>query len=281
MNKGTLQPRGFHMLLYGAPGILKTTLACQMPKPLLLLDIEHASGWLDDDVKAGIDVLVPDPSEGFTTGVSNELIKVARLDSYATVVIDSLTTLRMRELDAQAGGIMPAQGMYGLFNAWLGRILVQSQYFKQIIIWIAASEEQTDGQRKVIVPGGLSDNNLLLCTQVLDAVVYAGWKQKPGGNPSRFLTVAATEPFGGRSSILTKDRTNLLKANQTVDITERKPGEPLPNMAAEFFKPVIDRVLAQRKAPAPAPAVAAPVAGKVSAAPSTTAVHPATPVSKR
>jgi hypothetical protein len=229
--------------LYGPPGVLKTTLLAQLPKPLLFLDFEGGAGWLQGVDLNGIDFLsASDSSESATQACSQQLLQAARSGRYRSVAVDSLNSIRQRELDRLANGLMPDQGQYGLFNAWLGRVLMQSQFFPQIVLWTGGVEEQVDSGYRVLVPGGLSANNLLLVNQLLDAVIYAGWKQRPNQPAARFLTTEPVDPQGGRSKILVKDRTGLLPG--LIEVPEQAAGAPMPDMAELVFGRVFQRLAA-------------------------------------
>lgn len=233
-------PRGLHMLLYGPPGGGKTTLASQLPRPAQFVDQEGGVGWLKGD-QAGLTVVPIRETEDPLARVTACLVDSARTGRYLSTTIDSLPALREACLRHRAGpNNPPSQQDYGAFYWWLSNTLATTQFMPNIILWIAPYEEIQTVGRTVLRPGGLSENNLLQVNQYLDAIIYMGFRQKPGGTLTRYLTVEPTEPFGGRSSIMTKDRTGLLPG--TLELPGLTKDGQVPDMIGPYFGAALTRL---------------------------------------
>ena len=106
MKKGQPKPRGFHFMVYGLPGIGKTTLASQMPKPVAILDVEGGTGWLYEDLEQ-VDVYTIEPDEDPAKEVESFLKAAVKGQgvpgSYRSIAIDSVSALRSRYLEQIAG----------------------------------------------------------------------------------------------------------------------------------------------------------------------------------
>ena len=253
MKKGKPTPKGFHFMLYGTPGIGKTTLASQMPKPVAILDVEGGSGWLYADLD-GVDVYTiepyEDPAKEIEAFMKAAVKGTGTPGSYRSIAIDSVSALRSRYLQTIAGsGLFYEIGDYGVVNNWFRRVLTFTQFCPQMIAWINQMKEDSDGPRKVIRPAGLSENSLNHFIELLDAVVFMGRSQSKtteGGETSRFLMTDETDPDRGRIGITAKDRTGFLPGYLDLDgIGEN--GLP-PDMFTPFFEEII-KELGYDKAP--------------------------------
>lgn len=256
-------PRGFHFMVYGVPGIGKTTLATQMPKPVAILDVEGGSGWLYADLD-GVDIYTIEPDEDPAKEIENFMksaVKgVGKPGSYRSIVIDTISALRSRYLQEIAGSsLFYERGDYGVVNNWFRRVLTLTQFCPQMIMWTNQMKEDEDGPRKVIRPAGLSENSLNHFVELLDAIVFMGrhsGKTTPeGGETSRFLMTDETDPDRGRIGIMAKDRTGFLPGYLELD-EMGEDGNP-PAMFEPFFGEIIKELgfhkpLPKKKAKKPA-----------------------------
>lgn len=241
MEKAAMQGQqlGFSLLLYGPPGVGKTTVASQFPKPLAYANLEGGARWLYHGLD-GIDRYDLGDSESPTDGLQ-ALIK-AQARNYRSLVIDSASSLRSRRLDQLAGNSDEGNKISDHYKvaAFFRRNLLQLQYLPLVVIWITQDEIDTSPGKMLTKPAGISDTNLDDFTKYVDAMVYMGYRTSASSEPVRFLLSAAYNPTGGRSSILTKDRTGLLP--EIIDLPGLdKDGNP-PDMVTEFFGRAISEV---------------------------------------
>jgi len=241
MKQGQPKPRGFHFLLYGPPGVGKTTIGSQMPRPVAILDIDKGSGWLYDELD-DVDVYTVEPGEDAVKEVE-AFLKAAvkgqgQPGKYRSIVIDTLSSLREQHLQELSGGsLFYERGDYGLATNWLKRALAISQYAPQMIMWITHVKETEDGPRLVLRPAGLSDSALHACEATLDAFIYMGKNTGGGGEIARFLTTEEIDPVKGRVGIMAKDRTGFLPG--LLELEGLDDDGTLPNMFTPFFEEVI------------------------------------------
>lgn len=241
MKQGQPKPRGFHFLLYGPPGVGKTTIGSQMPKPVAILDTDGGSGWLYDKLDQ-VDVYTIEPEEDIAKEIE-AFLKAATKGKgnpgkYRSIVIDTVSALRSRHLQLLAGGgLFYEIGDYGVATNWLRRALSISQYAPQMVMWIAHVKEVEDGPRMVYRPAGLSDTALHACESLLDAFVYMGKNTGGGGDVDRFLTTEEQDPIRGRVGIMAKDRTGFLPGMLKLDGMD-EDGTP-PEMFKPFFGEII------------------------------------------
>lgn len=243
MIKGKPIPKGMHWMLYGPPGMGKTTLISQMPKPVAILDIDKGAGWLYADLD-GVDVFSleegDDPSKVVLDFVKSMRSGRSPGKDYRSVAIDSLSALRAEHLMHLAGNSdFYELGDYGQATNWLRRVLALSQGCSQMICWVTHMKEDADGPRLVIRPAGMSATALNHCVENLDAIVFMGQQQTSEG-PVRVLATQATDVVGGRATILVKDRTGFLPGLMELDGLQ-EDGTP-PPMFYPFFKEVISEL---------------------------------------
>ena len=243
MKKGKPNPKGFHYMVYGPPGGGKTTLASQMPRPVAILDIDRGSGWLYADLD-GVDIFTLEEGEDPAKMVFDFLksMRTGRSPGkdYRSVAIDSLSALRAEHLAFITGGSDFIElGDYGQASQWLRRTLSMSRDCHQMIAWVTHMKEEQDGPRLMIKPAGLSETGLNFCVEKLDAIVFLG-RQQTNDGPVRVLATQASDVVGGRSTIVTKDRTGYLPGIMELDDLDEE-GNP-PEMFKPFFKEVISEL---------------------------------------
>ena len=135
INAKDIKNRKETILLYGAPGVGKTTTLGQLPGKTLLIDIDHSS-----DVLAGnenVDILKIDDLEELPKAL-NDLMQGHKYDN---ICIDNLTELESAMLDylGQTGnnGGMPSQRDYGLVNIKMRNYVRDFRALKGNIIFTA------------------------------------------------------------------------------------------------------------------------------------------------
>jgi phage nucleotide-binding protein len=246
-------------MVYGVPGIGKTTLASQMPRPVAILDIEGASGWLYDDLE-GVDIYTIEPDEDIGKEVE-AFLKAAvtgkgNAANYRSIAIDTVSALRSRYLQQIVGNSLFYEiGDYGVVKNWFRRVLTFTQFCPQMIMWVNQMKEDEDGPRKVIRPAGLSEASMNDFNELLDAIVFMGRHARrvksTGGTgeevaSERFLMTDETDPDRGRIGIMAKDRTGFLPGY--LDLPEMgEDGNP-PQMFKPFFDEII-KELGYNRAP--------------------------------
>lgn len=250
MKQGQPKPRGFHFLLYGPPGVGKTTLGSQMPRPVAILDVDKGSGWLYDKLDQ-VDVYTVEPEEDVSKE-TEAFLKAATKGkgnpgSYRSIVIDTLSSLREQHLQVLAGGgLFYEIGDYGIATNWLKRILTITQYSPQMIMWITHIKEVEDGPRLILRPAGLSESALHACEATLDAFIYMGKSAGKEGDSTRFLTTDEVDPNKGRVGIMAKDRTGFLP--EILDLGGLEEDGTPPEMFKPFFGEII-KELGYNRAP--------------------------------
>jgi len=259
MKKGIPKPRGFHALLYGVPGVGKTTLLSQMPKPVAILDLDGGTGWLYSDLD-GVTVYTIEPEEDPAKEVEKFLMDAVRnrgeAKEFRSIGIDSLSSLRSRHLQSLSGnGLFYEIGDYGVATNWLRRILTVTQYASQLILWSTHMKEEQDGPRMVVRPAGMSQTALNHCQELLDAIIFMGKQTGRGGDVQRFMTTEEIDPLAGRTGIMAKDRTGFLPGSMEIEEMDDE-GNP-PDMFNAYFGEIVkelgyDKPLKKpKKKPAP------------------------------
>lgn len=165
----TVQPT-IKVLIYGQPGLGKTTLALSTPQPLLL------------DFDGGIHRVSPQHQTD-TLQVSNwdEVLSVLKEDltSYKTLVIDTagkmldFMTAYLIKNDpklAKRDGALQLQG-YGARKVMFSNFLAQVNMLGKHLVFVAHDKEEKDGDTKFIRPeiGGSSGGDLI---KEIDLVGY-------------------------------------------------------------------------------------------------------------
>jgi len=237
MKKGIPTPRGFHAMLYGVPGVGKTTLLSQMPPPVAILDLDGGTGWLYHNLD-GVTVYTIEPEESPAQVIEKFLIDAVRgrgeAKEYRSIGIDSLSSLRSRHLqDLSGDSLFYEIGDYGVATNWLRRALTVTQYAPQMIIWSTHMKEEKDGPRMVIRPAGMSQTALNHCQELLDAIIFMGKQTGKGGDAQRFLTTEEIDPIQGRTGIMAKDRTGFLPG--IVELEDLDDDGNPPDMFTPFF----------------------------------------------
>ena len=266
MKQGMPKPRGFHWMLYGPPGVGKTTVISQMPKPTAILDTDGGAGWLYhnlDNVSVFQLVEDEDPAKAVEDFLKAGALGKGPAADFASVAVDTLSALRGAHLSHLAGGgLFYEIGDYGTATNWLRRVLLLTQYSPQVICWTTHVSEEQDGPRLVYRPSGLSDTGRELIAQKLDAIVFMGRSSGgKGGESKRFLTTQEIDPVNGRAAVLAKDRTGLLP--DVMDFPGLDDDGNPPDMFGPFFGDVMKQLnIGTEPAKSPAKSKAKPAVKK-------------------
>ena len=123
-------------LIYGPPGVGKTTTLGQLPGKTLLIDIDHSSDVLKGN--ENVDIVYTDRNLENLTGIINELMQG---HDYDNICIDNLSELQASMLDylAKTGnnGGMNSQRDYGLVNVKMREYIRDFRAIKGNIIFTA------------------------------------------------------------------------------------------------------------------------------------------------
>lgn len=199
------------IILYGAPGVGKTDLSCQGPRPTLLLDFDGGASHVKNSPRIdveGLDIVrefsMPEIVELSERLVRGEAIK------YKLVVFDSLTELQvLHRRSLLAGDRLDATKRdYGTNTEWVRRVVKNLQVQSQVhVIYIAHedSDEDVDGLK---IHPSFTPALLRSVEAYVDAIIYMSARtvDDAAGN-TRVQRVAITM---GNERFRAKDRTGRL-----------------------------------------------------------------------
>ncbi|WP_293916593.1 MULTISPECIES: ATP-binding protein [unclassified Sphingobacterium] len=188
-------PTTLKSLLYGQPGIGKTTLALSSPDPLLLdfdggvhrVQAQHQTPTVQIRSWEDVQQVLQEDLTDFKTLVIDTAGKM--LDFMSTYLIK--TNPKM----GTAGGQLQIQG-YGARKAMFIQFLTQVSMLGLNLIFVAHDTEEKDGEQKIIRPliGGSSGGDLI---RELDLVGYMEAKGK-----QRTISFDACERFYGKNTCM-------------------------------------------------------------------------------
>ena len=197
------------MLIYGQPGLGKTTLALSAPSPVL---IDADKGIKRVEKRFQVPSLPLDDYWSF-----RELLKSPELAPFQTIVVDTMGKLVDRMGDwlmkrndklRQSDGSLTMKG-YGALKTEFQSLLREMQSLNKHIIFVAHEREDKDGDTRIIRPdvSGSSGKDLV---KDLDLMGYMEMKGK-----RRTISFNPCEKFYAKNS---------LKLPDIIDVPDTKDG---------------------------------------------------------
>jgi hypothetical protein len=203
-------------LLYGAPGVGKSTGALSIPGPVLYLNAEGPNAAMFARRIMPDGHILEAPVTG--AGTLLEAISYVEASKPASVVLDSVGAAFQTLLDEASSGGKPTLPQYGDVTTAIERFCRHMRDLPVNFILVAHEQTVKDEESGIIerLPYTGTSNPALgvkLMAQA-DIVGYCG-RSKPDEGEAIYL--AQLFPGGGRRG---KDRTAVLGENRTVDLTE-------------------------------------------------------------
>ena len=210
-------------LLYGQPGLGKSTAGASMPKPLLI------------DCDGGIHRLAPQHRPQFLPVQSYaevlEVLASKEIEPFETIVFDTAGKLldymdawiiKNNPKEGRKDGALTLQG-YGTRKREFINLLKRISVMGKHLVFIAHEREERDGDTKIIRPeiGGSSGNDLI---KELDLVGYMEAVGK-----KRTISFSPCEKYYAKNSA---------RINDLMEIPELVAGKP-----NEFMTKIVDRCI--------------------------------------
>ncbi len=181
-------------LIYGQPGIGKTTLALSYPSPLMI-DCDRGIHRVDSSV-------LTDTVEVNNWEDVDEVLK-EDLSAYQTIIfdtggklIDYMTEflIRMNPKLTQTDGTFSLKG-YGARKQMFSQLLTRLQTMGKHVVFVAHEREERDGETRFVRPeiGGSSGNDLIKELDLVGYIEAVGTKRTIHFNP--------TEKFYAKNSM--------------------------------------------------------------------------------
>jgi len=215
-----MKNRRERVLVYGAPGVGKTCFAASAPSPVLILDTQQGTTYLDQIV---------DPNRFRVVPITNPkrldelLVRATGEFPYQTVVIDKIEDIRRAYARSLAGNrLSVTRQEWGETAEWLARWLLAARHLPAHVIYVAGEREIEVKESLVVRPdiGGIS---LARLEDEVDHIFRMSIETDMQGNRGRWLRTVA--PWG---EFCAKTRCPTLEAeylNPTWEMIFGSPGK--------------------------------------------------------
>jgi phage nucleotide-binding protein len=201
-----------NIVIYGAPGVGKTVLAAQAPKPCLLLDLDRGARYVTN--------AAPVDPEGLSiaTGIKMEElwamaenVALGKPFKYVSLVIDSLTELQnIHRGDLLQKRLAPTREEYRVNTEFIRRIIRMLQAAEDLTIVYTCLEREVEDTEGLLIRPAITPALLRNVEAVVGVIVYLGMREVATGEEeggSKLERIAVTQ---GTNKIRAKDRTGLL-----------------------------------------------------------------------
>jgi hypothetical protein len=197
-------PGPWMIWLYGDYGVGKTVLACQFPN-VLLFDTEGSRQSLLNHPDLVNTPFIP--IETFTDfkKLSDEVLlkKGDALEKAETIVVDTVSTLQMKELNEQMRTVaknqtrhpdLPSQNEYNINNTRIRKAILdlKERSGKNLLLVSHIKEEQDDQGTTVLIRPGNSPSLSGTIASLCDGIFYLGSKTDSKGETTRTLKCMPT-----------------------------------------------------------------------------------------
>lgn len=210
-NAADLKLRRLSIMVYGASGIGKTTLAGMLPGKTLLLDIDHGCMTLKGN--ENVDVL--DIMGGFAqlASICNDL-RQNNCYGYRNIVLDTLSSLESMELSERgrigAGKGQPTQADYGRVYSLMKALCLDYIKLPRVILFLAhekpatiSADTLTGDQLTKVVPkiGNKSGDLATEICGLCDIVARCMMRKTNDGKVQRYLAMGSSPTMDVRDRI--------------------------------------------------------------------------------
>jgi hypothetical protein len=201
----------FKIMLYGQPGVGKTVLALQAPKPIMLFDFDPGAAYAMNAHTAD--------GEGIIDGLDTTIARDAEPDEFLeftdrlvdsappfkTVIIDTLSELQVLQRATLLGPrLTSTKADWGVNSEWVRRVMRNLQVAHCHVIYVC-HEDHDDGRTEPALTPALLNTAIGL----LDAIIWmtSSTQQNEKGVITAVRRRLWTAPL---DDVLAKDRTSLL-----------------------------------------------------------------------
>ncbi len=199
------------ILIYSAPGVGKTTLGAQGPRPMLLLDFDMGATYVLESpliTAEGLDIAREiDLDKTFELG---ERLAAGEESKYKAIFFDSLSELQVQHRRSHLSTrLIATKKDYGHNTVWVRRLVKNLQEQTQLTIIYSAHQDWTEDIDGLRLHAALTPALLRSVEGYVDVMVYLAARSKEDKGVSLVERVAITS---GTERIRAKDRTGRLEA---------------------------------------------------------------------